>query len=80
MGGCNQDPICRCQNLVPRLQIKVIDNNGRLAHVNTRWTFYQHAYTITVTVLHRPSGWQVDDLYCAGRPRTTLYRRIVPCG
>ena len=80
MGSCTLDPICRCQNQVPSLRIRVIDNNGQVVHVNTRWDFYQSSFTITATVLRRPGGWLVDNLYCAGRPGTTIYRRIVPCG
>ncbi len=78
-GGCTLEPISRAQNVAIRILIAQRDANAWVAHVDTRWVYGQDAYTITVTVVRRPVGWQVDDLFCAGRPGTTLYKRIVPC-
>jgi len=79
LGGCTLEAISRAQNVAMRILITERDVNSRVAHVDTRWVYYRQSYTITVTVVRRPLGWQVDDLFCAGRPGTTVYKRIVPC-
>lgn len=79
LGGCTVDAISRAQNVAIRILLTERDVNARVAHVDTRWAYYQNSYIITVTVVRRPMGWQVDDLFCAGRPGTTVYKRIVPC-
>jgi len=79
LGSCTLEPISRAQNVAIRILIAQRDANARVAHVDTRWVYGQDSYTITVTVVRRPLGWQVDDLFCAGRPSTTVYKRIAPC-
>jgi hypothetical protein len=63
------DPICRCQQARGVLfrQFRLQFNNGHLARV------LGLPRGLTFVVLHSADGWRVDDIYCAGRPKTTLY-------
>ena len=79
LGSCTPDAICRCQNTAINIIMRSLDNNGLVAHIHTRWGYYQSALRLTFTVLHGYGGWLVDDVYCTGRPDTTVYKRIVPC-
>jgi hypothetical protein len=51
-----------------------VTNNGRVAHVDTRWFFGAVWYTSSFTVLHQQKRWLVDDVYCAGHRDNSIYR------
>ena len=74
-------PFCRCQSGPRTVRIWQVSNNGRLARVNAWWDRGNVSFTDTFVVLRGPTGWEVDDEYCMGRPATSVYSRAgsVPC-
>jgi hypothetical protein len=80
--GSSDLPFCRCQSAARAVQLRQVDNNGRVAHVNAAWNLGPGSFTDTFVVVHSSSGWLVDDEYCAGRPRTSVYTSAgaVQCG
>ena len=72
---------CRCQSAARAVQLRLLNNSGRIAHVNAWWNLDRNSFTDTFAVVHGSSGWLVDDEYCAGRPGTSVYTRAgaVPC-
>jgi hypothetical protein len=80
MGGCTLDPVSRAQNTTYWIAMRVAQNNGVRAIVNTRWAFEQGKWRLTYVVVRGRYGWQVDDTYCTGHPRTSIFRGVVqPC-
>ncbi|MBV9278944.1 MAG: hypothetical protein JOZ41_02585 [Chloroflexi bacterium] len=76
----NGNILCRCQNPPTSVGISLADNNGRVAHVNSRWSYAANSFVMVWVVLHQAGGWLVDDSYCAGRPATTIYKKPAgPC-
>jgi hypothetical protein len=69
----NGNILSRSQNPPQSVSISLLDNDGQTAHVNTVWQFGVSAYTITFTAIKTPSGWQVDDSYCANLRNTTIF-------
>lgn len=79
LGGCTLEPICRCQNPPTSISLRLLDQSKVAAHVAARWNYGPNSFTLTITVRRTFTGWVIDDLYCAGRPSTTVYHHIVPC-
>jgi hypothetical protein len=79
--GSSGLPFCRCQSPARTVQLRLLDNNGRVAHVNTYWNLDRSSFTDTFVVVYGSNGWLVDDEYCAGRPGTSVYTSAgaVPC-
>jgi hypothetical protein len=79
--GSSGLPFCRCQSAPRTVQVWLLDNNSRVAHVNTYWNLDRSSFTDTFVVVHGSNGWLVDDEYCAGRPGTSVYTSAgaVPC-
>jgi hypothetical protein len=76
----NGNILSRSQNPPRDVTVKVVDNDGQTAHVDTRWGFGGGSYGITFVVLHQADGWLVDDTYCAGEPGTSIYNAPAgPC-
>lgn len=81
-------PFCRCQSSPRTARIVDVHRlNRTLTRVDVRWDFganrSSHLYaTDTFVVVHRPDGWLIDDEYCSGRPRTSVYEGVAgetPC-
>jgi hypothetical protein len=79
--GSSGLPFCRCQSAARAVQLRSLDNNGRTAHINASWNLGPGSFTDTFVIVHGNSGWLVDDEYCAGRPRTSVYGKAgaIPC-
>lgn len=73
--------VCRCQNPPRSVRMTLADNNGTVAHVNSVWVYGAGPNPrITFLVKHGHGGWLVDDTYCTGRPKTSVYTsQIGPC-
>lgn len=72
---------CRCQSAPRSIRLKVVRKQGRTAWVNAWWDLGSASFVDTFVVKQTARGWLVDDEYCAGRPRTTIYGRagLLPC-
>lgn len=66
-------PFCRCQSGARTVQIRLLESNGRVAHVNAWWDLGPGSFTDTFVVVRQGAGWLVDDEYCGGRPQTSVY-------
>jgi hypothetical protein len=71
---------CRCQNTPTSVKDKQQENNGRTAAVRVTWVFGPtKPYSTVFIAIHSRSGWLVDDMYCAGKPKTSIYKNVGPC-
>jgi len=77
----NGNIVSRSQNPPQSLSYKEIDNDGKTAHVDSLWQYGAGStYDITFVAVNTPSGWLVDDSYCAGNPSTSIYNTPTgPC-
>ena len=72
--------ISRSQNPPQTVRVSLIDNDGSMAHVDTRWDFGAGYYSITFVVIKEAGAWNIDDSYCTGHPQTSIYQSPTgPC-
>jgi hypothetical protein len=70
----NGNLVCRCQNPPRAVRWAQVDDNGFVAQVNVRWMYLAaNSYTMSFVVARQNDGWRVDDAYCAGDPKTSIY-------
>jgi hypothetical protein len=70
----NGNLVCRCQNAPRAVRWAQVDDNGFVAQVNVRWMYLAaNSYTMSFVVARQNDGWRVDDAYCAGDPKTSIY-------
>lgn len=73
---------CRCQNTPTKITLGKTRLKGTSAQVDTNWFFGgKLAYRLTWVTVHRGGKWLVNDQFCTGRPKTTVYKLPAgPCG
>jgi len=75
------DPVCRCQNFPQSSTYRVVSNTGSSAVVRTI-RHYGTPSRMTLTLKHLAAGWRVDDIFCTGRPGTSIDKHptvVKPC-
>ena len=75
--------VSRSQNPPKSVKVTQLDNNGQVAHVSTRWETGVSTHSIddiTFVVRKQQGAWFVDDTYCVGKPKTSIYNiQVGPC-
>jgi hypothetical protein len=66
------DPVCRCQNSPLKMSFTVISAKPTRSLVNAS---YYDWFRETFVAVKQGQGWLVSDIYCAGKPSTSLYAK-----
>jgi hypothetical protein len=81
--GGGFDPICRCQEDPQKLTLAVARMKSGRAWVDevleygTAANHYRERHHITFVVVKQMHVWLVNNTYCTGKPKTTIYHSPV---
>jgi hypothetical protein len=81
-GGCDCQPVIRAQ-FAP-LSVRFAKTQKQGARASTLVVYDMgHVYGLsreTFVTVHQSGGWLVADIYCTGKPATTIYNSpLKPC-
>lgn len=83
--GGNGNVFCRCQNTPRRMVVTgvkapYVNAFGLFAEVDTVWYWGSGPVNISWVTRRVAGGWQIDNNFCSGDPKTDLYHIPVgPC-